>query len=138
MTRQTTPGNRRTKQTTAESWHFRDLVVWQKAMALAGDVHQVTSTFPKSELFGLTSQLRRAAVSVPSNIAEGRGRTTVGEMRQFFGHSRGSTYEMETQLCIAESLDYLDRARFQKLLEQCWEVVRMLNALILRLKSDYV
>jgi four helix bundle protein len=138
MTSQTTPGNRRTKQTTAEPWHFRDLLVWQKTLALAGDVHQITSAFPTSEVFGLTSQLRRAAVSVPSNIAEGCGRVSAGEKRQFFGHSRGSTYEIETQLCIAESLSYLDRARLQKLLEQCWEIVRMLNALIQRLDRDHV
>lgn len=137
MREQTKAENRRGKQITANPWHFRDLLVWQKAMALAGDVHQVTSAFPKSELFGLTSQLRRAAVSVPSNIAEGCGRTSVGEMRQFLGHSRGSTYEMETQLCIAESLSYLDHARLQKLLEQCWEIVRMLNALIQRLQGDH-
>ena len=105
-------------------------------MALAGDVHRVTSAFPKTEMFGLTSQLRRAAVSIVSNIAEGCGRTTPGEMRIFFGHSRGSVYELETQLCIAESLAYLDRSRLQRLLEQCWEIVRMLNALIHRMKGD--
>jgi four helix bundle protein len=134
--RQTKADNIRRKQTKAEGWHFRDLIVWQKSMVLAGDVHRVTAAFPKAEIFGLTSQLRRAAVSVASNIAEGSGRTTPGEMRVFFGHSRGSVYEVETQLCIAESLAYLDRAGLQKLLEQCWEVVRMLNALINRLKGD--
>ena len=138
MREQTKAENGRGKQTTAESWHFRDLLVWQKAMALAGEVHRVTSGFPKSEMFGLTSQRRRTAVSVPSNIAGGCGRTTTGEMRQFFGHSRGSTYEIETQLCIAESLSYLDRAHLQKLLEQCWEIVRMLNALIQRLQREHV
>jgi four helix bundle protein len=86
-------------------------------------------------MFGLTSQLRRATVSVASNIAEGCGRTTPGEMRIFFGHSRGSVYEIETQLCIAESLAYLDGTRLRTLTEQCWEIVRMLNALINRLKG---
>jgi four helix bundle protein len=134
--KQTNTDNIRRKQTNADTWHFRDLLVWQKAMVLAGDVHRVTSAFPKAEMFGLTSQLRRAAVSVASNIAEGSGRTTSGEMRIFFGHSRGSVYEVETQLCIAESLAYVDRIRLQKLLEQCWEIVRMLNALINRMKGD--
>jgi four helix bundle protein len=136
--KQTKTENSRQKQTAAEPWHFRDLIVWQKSMVLAGDVHRVTASFPKAEMFGLTSQLRRAAVSVASNIAEGSGRTAAGEMRIFFGYSRGSVYEVETQLCIAESLAYLDRSRLQKLLEQCWEIVRMLNALINRLKGDNV
>jgi four helix bundle protein len=134
--RQTKADNVRPKQGKTEPWHFRDLVVWQKSMVLAGEVHRVTASFPKAEMFGLTSQLRRAVVSVASNIAEGSGRTTPGEMRIFFGHSRGSVYEVETQLCIAESLAYLDSPRLQKLLEQCWEIVRMLNALINRLKGD--
>jgi four helix bundle protein len=134
--RQTKAENTRRKQTKAETWHFRDLLVWQKAMVLAGDVHRVTSSFPKTKMFGLTNQLRRAAVSVASNIAEGCGRITPGEMRMFFGYSRGSVYEVETQLCIAESLAYLDRPLLQKLLEQCWEIVRMLSALINRLKGD--
>jgi four helix bundle protein len=134
--KQTKADQGRSKQTKTEAWHFRDPIVWQKSMVLAGDVHRVTATFPRTEMFGLTSQLRRAAVSVASNIAEGSGRTTPGEMRMFFGHSRGSVYEVETQLCIAESLSYLDRPRLQKLLEQCWEIVRMLNALINRLKGD--
>jgi len=130
--------NRRQKQTTAEPWHFRDLVVWQKSMVLAGDVHKATATFPRAEMFGLSSQLRRAVVSVPSKIAEGCGRTTRGEMRQFFGHSRGSVYEVETQLCIAESLSYVSHKQLQSMLEQCWEIVRMLNALLQRLQGDHV
>jgi four helix bundle protein len=133
--KQTTADRDRRKQTKSETWHFRDLIVWQKSMVLAGDVHRVTAAFPKSEMFGLTSQLPRAAVSIARNIAEGCGRTTPGEMRIFFGHSRGSVYEIETQLCIAESLAYLDRTRLKTLTEQCWEIVRMLNALINRLKG---
>jgi four helix bundle protein len=136
--KRTKADNGRRKQTKSETWHFRDLIVWQKSMILAGDVHRVTAGFPKAEMFGLTSQLRRAAVSVASNIAEGCGRTTPGEMRVFFGHSRGSVYEIETQLCIAESLAYLDRTRLKTLTEQCWEIVRMLNALISRLRGDGV
>jgi four helix bundle protein len=134
--KQTKAENTRRNQTKTEAWHFRDLIAWQKAMVLARDAHRVTATFPKSEMFGLTSQLRRAAVSVASNIAEGAGRTTPGEMRMFFGHSRGSVYEVETQLSIGESLGYLDRPLLQKLLEQCWEIVHMLNALINRMKGN--
>jgi four helix bundle protein len=82
---------------------YRDLVVWNKAMELVTEIYRVTHNFPKEELFGLMSQLRRAAVSIPSNIAEGKGRISKGEFRQFLGNARGSLAEVETQILIAQN-----------------------------------
>jgi four helix bundle protein len=76
---------------------YRDLISWQKAMDLAEAIYRETRTFPKQELYGITSQLRRAAISIPSNIAEGQGRRSTGEFRQFLGHALGSLLEVETQ-----------------------------------------
>lgn len=94
------------------------------------DVYRITETFPKSELFGLTSQLRRAAVSIPCNIAEGQGRLSPGELRQFLGHSRGSLLEFETQLMIAVQLRYADPVRIEGLLARSGEIGRMVNGLL--------
>ena len=81
---------------------YRDLIVWQKATALVTEIYRATQGFPREEMFGLTSQRRRSAVSVASNIAEGQGRLSKGEFRQFLGQARGSLIEMETQVVIAE------------------------------------
>jgi four helix bundle protein len=83
---------------------YRDLVVWQKAMTLVTDTYRATSKLPKYEQFGLTSQVRRCAVSIPSNVAEGQGRLSEKEFRYFLGQARGSLMELETQLQIAENL----------------------------------
>jgi four helix bundle protein len=83
---------------------FRDLTVWQRSIQLAVSVYQLTRGFPKEEMYGLTSQMRRAAVSVGSNIAEGHGRLGTGEYRQFLGVARGSNFELQTQLEIARAL----------------------------------
>ena len=109
---------------------YKDLVVWQKAMDFTADVYLVTRTFPKEELYGLTSQLRRAAVSVPSNIAEGQGRLSPGEFRQFLGHARGSLLEIETQLELATRLHYLKSEDSGRLLRSSAEVGRILNGLL--------
>ena len=85
---------------------YRELKVWQRAIELSVAVYKLTSEFPKEELFGLTSQLRRAAVSVASNVAEGYGRGSKGEFRQFLGIARGSILELQTQLVIAKELGY--------------------------------
>lgn len=85
---------------------FRELVVWQRAMQLTVAVYRLTQGFPREEIYGLTSQIRRAAVSVPSNIAEGHGRLSGGEFRQFLGIARGSNFEMQTQLEIARALQF--------------------------------
>jgi four helix bundle protein len=85
---------------------FRDLIVWQRAMQLTVTIYRLTQRFPSEELYGLTSQLRRSAVSIPSNIAEGQGRMSVGEFRQFLGIARGSNCEVQTQLEIARALKF--------------------------------
>lgn len=83
---------------------FRDLIVWQRSIQLAAVIYRVTGSFPKDEMYGLSSQIRRSAVSVPSNIAEGQGRLSRGEFRQFLGVARGSNFELQTQLEIARTL----------------------------------
>lgn len=82
---------------------FRDLVVWQKAMDLVTEIYRVTQRFPKEEIFSLVSQVRRASVSIPSNIGEGQGRLSEKEFRQFLGNARGSLSEVETQIIIAKT-----------------------------------
>jgi four helix bundle protein len=83
---------------------FQDLQVWQRAMEMTVSIYEATQAFPREEIYGLTSQLRRASVSVASNIAEGRGRLSQGEFRQFLGLAQGSNYEVQTQLLVAEQL----------------------------------
>lgn len=108
----------------------QELIGWKKSRALVAEIYRHTQSFPKHEIYGLTSQLRRAAVSIPSNIAEGQGRLTRGEFKQFLGHARGSTFEVETQLLIAEDLGYLDRQSTECLLRQVQEVGRILSGLL--------
>lgn len=107
----------------------RDLIAWQKAMELVTAIYKVTREFPKDELYGLTTQLRRAAVSVPSNLAEGHGRNSRKEFHQFIGQARGSLVEAETQLEIARNLGYLDQATADDLLTKANEVGRLINGL---------
>jgi len=109
---------------------YRDLVAWQKSMALVTATYKATAGFPRDELFGLTSQLRRAAVSIPSNIAEGQGRLSEKEFRYFLGQARGSLMEVETQLQIAENLGYLPSEQTATLMQSCAEVGRILNGLL--------
>src|SRR5712672_3557124 len=113
--------------------NYRDLIAWQKAKALALEVYVCTRRFPKDEMYGLTSQMRRAAVSVPSNIAEGKGRHSHKELVQFLFRARGSLLELETQLSIARELDYIDSPAFKHLNGTVDEVGRLLNELINRL-----
>jgi four helix bundle protein len=112
------------------SYTYRDLVVWQKAKAMAVEVYRATEGLPKSEVYGITSQLRRAAVSVASNIAEGQGRLTKGEFGHFLGQARGSLLELETQLEIAFDLAFIAEPVFRGLRERSSEVRRLLNGLI--------
>jgi four helix bundle protein len=113
---------------------FRELIVWQKGIMLVKDVYDKSRGFPKEEIFGLRMQLRRCAVSVPSNIAEGYGRQHTSEYIRFLQIARGSLFELVTQLEIAVSLAYLDD--ITDLLKDCDEIAKMLNVLIRRL-SDY-
>ena len=107
---------------------YKDLLVWQKSMALVKDIYRVTRSFPQDERFGLVSQLRRAAVSVPSNIAEGQSRHTSGEFVQFLSHAEGSLAELETQILIVVDLD-LSTEEANQALAQIEELQRMLNSL---------
>jgi four helix bundle protein len=114
---------------------YKDLVVWQKSMSLVTAVYKVTKAFPREEIYGLTSQMRRCAVSIPSNIAEGQGRATKGEFVQFLCHARGSLFELETQISISGELGYMDLQQTTALLEQLTEVARILNGLLSSLRS---
>lgn len=109
---------------------YRELIVWQKAVDLVTLVYTLTKQFPKEELYCLTSQIRKAAVSVPSNIAEGQGRLSKKDFRHFLGQARGSLLELETQLLIASKLGYLSESGLQAVMENSGEVSRMLHRLI--------
>ncbi len=109
---------------------YRELLVWQKARALAVRIYKETEEFPRCETYGLTSQIRRAAVSVPSNIAEGQGRLTTGEFQQFLGHARGSLLELDTQLAIACDLGYLDKPAYSAIEQEAYQVLGLLNRLL--------
>ena len=117
--------------------HYRQLIAWQKAIDMVVNAYHLTSRFPREELYGLTSQLRRAAVSVPSNIAEGSGRRTPGEFVHFLGNSYGSLCELETHVIIAGRLTYLPTAEVQGFLDQTAEVGRITNGLISSLTTDH-
>jgi four helix bundle protein len=114
---------------------YRDLVVWQKAIQLTVCIYKLTQTFPKEELYGLCSQMRRASVSVASNIAEGRGRLNVGEFRQFLGLAQGSVYELQTQLIVAKALALGDEAALTQADSLSNEVSKMLTSFIQRLNA---
>ena len=114
---------------------YRDLIVWQKSMELVVAVYELTENYPKSELYGLTSQSRRCGVSIPSNIAEGRRRGTINEFRHFLTISYASGAELETQIEIAKRLSFgkhLDYSKVDALLE---EVMKMLNTMINKFKA---
>jgi len=117
------------------SGSYREIKVWQKAIELVVDIYSCTCSFPKEEMFGLTSQLRRAAVSIASNIAEGKGRRTDREFLQFLHHARGSVFEVETQLTIASRLGYMPEAEVLRLGHSASEIARMLNGLIKAITS---
>jgi len=109
---------------------YRDRIVWKKAIDLVAEIYRCTRSFPREETYGLVSQLRRAAVSVPSNVAEGHARVSTGEFRQFLGHALGSVVEIETQLVIAERLSYLPARSANDLFRRTDEIGKMLNSLL--------
>ena len=113
---------------------YQDLLVWQKARILVSDVYILTQTFPQDERFGLTSQLRRAIISVPSNIAEGSSKRSTKEFLRFLNIAYGSLAEVETQLFLAQDLGYLLEAQTNPLLEKSSQIGRMLNALMNKLE----
>ncbi len=114
---------------------FRDLIVWQRAVELAVEIYRLTDDFPKSEMYGLSSQLRRASVSIASNIAEGYGRTTKGEYVQFLGHARGSLCEVQTQLVIAQQLGLSSESKRERCEGFAHEVGKMLNAILEKIRN---
>jgi four helix bundle protein len=114
---------------------FRDLRVWQEAMKLTAEIYRSTAKFPKHELYGLSQQIRRAAVSVPSNIAEGKGHRSDKEFTHFLLHSRGSLLELQTQLLIAEELQYLSKEEGRRMLAIAEGIGRALSGLISSLRE---
>src|SRR5436305_9598946 len=113
---------------------YRELIAWKKARALVTEIYKSTETFPSREQYGLTSQIRRAAVSVTSNIAEGQARHSQKEFKQFLSHARGSLAEVETQIILAQDLKFLSAPEGTRLLELTEELGRILNALIAAIK----
>ncbi len=109
---------------------YQRLIAWQKAMELTIDIYNVSKNFPQNERYGLTAQLCRAAVSVPSNIAEGRGRGSRADFRRFVQQARGSLYELQTQLLIAWRLQYVSEKDHQHLMNLSTDVIRLVSGLI--------
>jgi four helix bundle protein len=112
---------------------YKDLIIWQRAMNLAESSYRLTSNFPKDELFGMTSQIRRSAVSVAANIAEGHGRDQTGSFIQFLRIAQGSLKELETHLLLAERVNLTNAAK--PLTDECEEIGRMLRTLIRNLQA---
>lgn len=115
--------------------NYRELIEWQKAMDLVVRIYQITESFPKTETFGLTNQMRRAAVSIPSNIAEGQGRSTTKDFMHFLHIARGSLQELETQVTIAQRLGFITEAAHMELTTNICEIARILSGLLKSLAS---
>ena len=109
---------------------FKELIAWQKATEIAVKIYQLTKDFPKEEIYGLRAQIRRAAVSIPSNIAEGQGRSSTGEFRLFLGHAYGSLCEVETQLIIAQKLAYISEKSHAEICRDLSELGKLINGLL--------
>jgi four helix bundle protein len=114
---------------------YKELIVWQKSIQLVKEIFILTEKFPKSELYGLISQMRRAAISIPSNIAEGYGRKSSKEYAQFYSIAYGSALELETQLIIAKELKFAENQGFDKAEQLLEEVSRMLNSMTTKMKK---
>lgn len=115
---------------------YQELIVWQKSIELVEQIYKLTSMFPKEEVFGITSQIRRAAVSMPSNIAEGYGRRSHNEYLQFFAIAYGSSLEVETQLIIAKKLKLAEEVKFKQSENLLLEVEKMLYTMIYKQKGE--
>lgn len=113
---------------------YRDLLVWQKAMIIVTEVYGISQAFPSSEMYGLISQIRRCAVSIPSNIAEGYGRNSTADYRRFLQIAVGSLFELQTQMEIAHNLNYITNDIFDTFFEKTKELDRMLLSLISKIK----
>lgn len=113
---------------------YKDLIVWQRSMDLVEFIYRVTEKFPSNEQYGLVSQMRRATVSVPSNIAEGYGRQSTGSYKHFLSISRGSLFELETQVELSYRLKYLTQNDSEKMLNEITEISKMISSLISKIK----
>ena len=118
--------------------NYQDLIAWQRAMDLVEEVYRVTKAWPRDEAYGLTNQVRRAAVSIPSNIAEGQGRNSPAEFARFLSIAHGSLGEVETQLLIASRLAYPDTQTISTTLDRTTEVGRLVQGLLRSLRRDEV
>ncbi len=116
---------------------YRELLVWQKGIALSKEVYKITSKFPKEERYALTDQINRAAISIPSNIAEGQARQHSKEFRQFLYMALGSLAEIDTQLTIAKELEYLNDKDLNGLNEKIVELRKMIGGIISKLTTDH-
>lgn len=114
---------------------YKELIVWQKSIQLVKAIFILTNKFPKSELYGLVSQMRRAAVGIPSNIAEGYGRKSTKEYTQFYSIAYGSALELETQIIIAEELELAKKEDFAKVEGLLNEILRMLNSMTSKMRQ---
>lgn len=112
---------------------YKDLIIWQRSMDLVEIIYRITEDFPSNESFGILSQMRRAAISIPSNIAEGYGRQSTGSYSQFLSIARGSLFELETQIEICIRLKYLQKIESEKLLAELVEISKMISSLISKL-----
>ena len=115
---------------------YRELIVWQKSMGLVKEIYALVKLFPKEETYALSDQMRRAVVSIPSNIAEGHSRNSCKEYVQFLYIARGSKAELETQLLVAASLGYISNNQAESVLNTCAEIGKMLNSLLKKLTSN--
>ena len=118
--------------------YYKELEVWKEARRLVKEVYKLTSEFPKSELFGLTSQINRSVISIPSNIAEGQSRNTKKEFIQFLHIAKGSNSELMTQFLLCLDFEYLKKEEIQKVMNLCTEIDGLLGGLIKSLKTNLV
>ncbi len=116
---------------------FKDLIVWQKSMELVAEVYRLVKKLPKEELYALSDQIRRSAISIPSNIAEGQGRNSMKEFNQFLAISKGSKAELETQLLLCVQINYLDKSEIETAINLIQEIGKMINALQKSLTTNY-
>src|SRR5438128_3931328 len=122
------------KETPMKLKNYQELIAWQKSMDLVEEVYKSSKDFPREEIYALTSQIRRAAVSIPSNIAEGQGRRTTADFLRHLSIAYGSLREVETQILIAQRLKYLAQAKVENVLRRAGEVGRLLNGLMASLE----
>jgi len=115
---------------------YRDVLAWQVGMALVRDVYSTVGKFPAWELYVLGQQMRKAAISIPSNVAEGQGRWEAADYRRFLRYARGSALELQTQIVIAKDVDYLSEPEFDALIGKANEVGRLINGLLRSLKTN--